>query len=280
MWGQDFDVLIPGSKNIWIHFALVYDGTNVKLYANGNPKTDQLRSLDTISNTFYIGKWGNNYFDGKIDELRVWNVARTQEQIQAKMNVELSGSESGLLAYYRMNEGSGTTITDNSTHSYNGSFVGSLTWINGVFQPMGFGTSGDPYQIANLNNLYWLSQTTNELDKYYIQTANIDASVTSLWSAGGWICIGGSGAFEGSYNGDDYTIDELTINRPGTFQQGFFRLLVNATVENLNLTNMDITGLSDIGGLAGQIQNSTVTKCSVTGSISGGQCTGGIGGGF
>ena len=282
LWGEDFDVSISGSKNAWTHFALVYDGTNVKLYANGILKADKTRSLNTVSNTFYIGKWGSNYFDGQIDEVRVWNVARTQEQIQATMNVELSGSESDLLAYYRMNEGSGTTITDNSTNSYTGSFVGSPSWVDGAFQPAGSGTLGEPYQIANLNNLYWLSQTTTKLNKYYIQNADIDASLTSLWSDGGWICIGGSNAFEGSYNGNNYTIDGLTINRPAAdHAQGFIHVTDGATIENLNLTNMDITGNNYVGGLAGQIGSSSIiSNCSFSGSVTGTDYIGGLAGSY
>nr|NQU90707.1 LamG domain-containing protein [Bacteroidota bacterium] len=140
LWTEDFDINVAGSKNAWTHFALVYDGTNVKVYANGDLKANQERSLNTISNTFYIGKWGGNYFDGQIDELHVWNTARTQEEIQSTMNVELTGSESGLLAYYPMNEGSGTAINDNSTNSYTGTLFGSPTWVDGVFQPTGSGT--------------------------------------------------------------------------------------------------------------------------------------------
>ena len=52
--------------------------------------------------------------------------------------------------------------------------------------PAGSGTSGDPYRIATLNNLYWLSQTTSAwvAGKYFIQTADINASSTSGWDGG------------------------------------------------------------------------------------------------
>ncbi|MFK5971063.1 MAG: hypothetical protein QM487_13225 [Candidatus Marithrix sp.] len=41
-----------------------------------------------------------NYFSGEIDEVRIWSVARSQAEIQASMNSTLTGSESGLAAYY------------------------------------------------------------------------------------------------------------------------------------------------------------------------------------
>src|SRR3989339_262366 len=85
----------------------------------------------------------------------------------------------------------------------------------------GDGTSGSPYQIASLENLYWIASDVTRWDKYYIQTANIDASSTSTWftngSGGyyGWIPIGNTATkFTGTYNGNGKTISGIYINRP------------------------------------------------------------------
>ena len=40
----------------------------------------------------------------------------------------------------------------------------------------GDGTEGNPYEIANIENLYWLTQTSSEWGAYFIQTADIDAA--------------------------------------------------------------------------------------------------------
>jgi hypothetical protein len=63
-----------------------------------------------------IGREGPfwNQYDGGLDEIRMWNVARTQAQIQAAMAVELTGVEAGLVAYWRFNEASGATSADDS----------------------------------------------------------------------------------------------------------------------------------------------------------------------
>jgi hypothetical protein len=107
--------------NQWYHVAGVYDGSNVKLYVNGQLKMN-VSSPGTINwdgsyTNSYLGgmddPWGGK-FPGLMDEVRIWNVARTQAQIQASMNAELSGPQSGLQAYYKMNEGSGQTLTDSS----------------------------------------------------------------------------------------------------------------------------------------------------------------------
>jgi hypothetical protein len=106
-----------GTLNTWNHFALVYDGANVKLYHNGNLVINVARSINTYQSSFLIGRLADGFFDGKIDEVRFWNVARTQAQIQSAMYTELAGNENGLLVEYRMNENTGTTTQNSSTRS-------------------------------------------------------------------------------------------------------------------------------------------------------------------
>jgi len=89
--------------------------------------------------------------------------------------------------------------------------------------PSGTGTSGDPYQIASLDNLYWIADQTNNngdnfLGKYFLQTADIDASGASTWTDqngfnSGWTTIGTyESPFAGSYDGNGHTIDKLSMN--------------------------------------------------------------------
>ncbi|MFO7868094.1 MAG: hypothetical protein R6U95_02205, partial [Bacteroidales bacterium] len=85
----------------------------------------------------------------------------------------------------------------------------------------GDGSSGEPYQIASLENLYWIASNTAVWDDnaYFIQTADIDASETSTWfsnGAGGyfgWYPIGsdstGKTKFNGYYDGNNFTISNL-----------------------------------------------------------------------
>ena len=62
----------------------------------------------------------NRHFNGKMDEVRIWNVARTQAQIQDNMDNQIEGNETGLLAYYRFNELAGAaTALDYSTNNFN-----------------------------------------------------------------------------------------------------------------------------------------------------------------
>jgi hypothetical protein len=55
-----------------------------------------------------------------MDEVRIWNMARTQAQIQFSMNNRISSTTSGLVGYYKLDESSGTTATDATGHGYDG----------------------------------------------------------------------------------------------------------------------------------------------------------------
>lgn len=126
-------------NNVWTHVAGVYDGSTVKIYINGvlensNPVSGNIRISDL---PLYFGKapWTNyNNYNGMIDEVRVWNVARTAEQISYDMQYSLTGSESGLVGYWSFNEASGLTTADGSANNNDG------TLYNGAY----FALSGAP----------------------------------------------------------------------------------------------------------------------------------------
>ena len=132
--------------------------------------------------------------------------------------------------------------------------------------PSGTGTACDPYQISNLNNLYWMTQTSASWasGKYFIQTANIDAASTSTWGSGaGFPAIG---TFSANYDGRDYTISNILMNTTGG-NRGVFGYLSSSTIQNLKIINPSITfsnGNSN-GVLAGVSVNSNITNVYVTG---------------
>ena len=142
----------------------------------------------------------------------------------------------------------------------------------------GDGSSGSPYQISTLNHLYWITQNSSEWDKVYIQTANIDAFSTSSWDSNeGFSPIGNSTTnFTGSYDGDGYTINGLTIARSTTHRIGLFGKTDGATIQDLGVTNVNITGNYYVGALVGLVDNingvidgSTISNCYSTGSVDG-----------
>ncbi|MDP5027906.1 MAG: hypothetical protein NWQ14_06750, partial [Flavobacterium sp.] len=118
--------------NTWQHIAATYDGTTkiLKIYINGvqvatNTNTQSF-NLNGSYGTFNIGRDpynSNRWFNGSIDEARVWNITRSASEIATNFNNQVSSSSTGLMAYYRFNQGIGggdntsiTSIYDNSVN--------------------------------------------------------------------------------------------------------------------------------------------------------------------
>jgi hypothetical protein len=122
--------------NVWTHVAVTYNGTNKLFYINGVPggavaRSGPLYTGDSATSPFYIGLQGQycqcNPFEGEISEVRLWNYVRSPSQIRADM-VYSSGSQSGLVAYYHLNEGSGTTANDASGNAHTGTLENGASW--------------------------------------------------------------------------------------------------------------------------------------------------------
>ena len=141
-----------------------------------------------------------------------------------------------------------------------------------LLPPAGSGTSDDPYLIANLSDLYWLTQTSSEWGKAFKQTADIDASSTSAWESGaGFSPIGNADGimFSGSYDGQGHSITGISINRSTTDYVAFFGC-AEGTIKNTILEIPNISGRSCTGGLIGYSGGATVTNCAVIGGNVGG----------
>ncbi len=130
-----------------------------------------------------------------------------------------------------------------------------------------FGTNGKVI-INNVYQLQWINQALNGT---YELGSNINAGATTTWNSDGsdgyygWDPIGDSStSFIGSFDGNDYTINSLYINRPNKDYVGLFGFMGNnGIVINIGLTNVNITGDEYVGGLAGynfgKISNSYAT---------------------
>ncbi|MCD4828995.1 MAG: T9SS type A sorting domain-containing protein [Candidatus Cloacimonetes bacterium] len=138
-------------------------------------------------------------------------------------------------------------------------------------QPDGSGTEADPYQMATLDNLLWVSTNDTSWASHFIQTADIDAGDTQNWNDGeGFSPIGTNYAFSfyGCYDGQEHTIDGLHINHLDLYI-GMFGRTDCATIENLGVTNVEVDGGSYVGGLVGMNNESLISNCYSTGSVNG-----------
>ena len=125
------------NPDTWYHIVATYDGTTQKLYVNGNLDGSYVPSYDLMTGTgnVVIGKFPDalniRYFDGIIDDVSIWNTSLTQEQIQSNMSTAPTGSETGLVGYWNLNEGSGTTVNDLTSNGNNGTINGA-SWSTDV----------------------------------------------------------------------------------------------------------------------------------------------------
>ncbi|MFF2025020.1 LamG-like jellyroll fold domain-containing protein [Streptomyces sp. NPDC058171] len=106
----------------WAHIAASFDGTTATLYIDGafSGAKDLPSSGDGTAPLHIGGKAQGPFYSGVIDEVRIWNRARHQQEIAEESAYRLIGSEPGLAAYYRFDEGTGATAhdqTDTAAHA-------------------------------------------------------------------------------------------------------------------------------------------------------------------
>ena len=138
----------------WHHVALVKTTSNIKMFIDGVERAtrNNSRTLASSSFKFNVGGavWdaGGNHVKQKFDDVRVWNVAKTQAELQAGMNSELVGNEAGLIGYWKFDEGAAggdntalpSSIEDSSPNDNVGTLIASAksgsssNWLEGKIQ--------------------------------------------------------------------------------------------------------------------------------------------------
>lgn len=113
-----------------------------------------------------------------------------------------------------------------------------------------------------------LDSTSEQYDQFASSTAN---------SGQGWQPIGNSSNyFQGSFDGNDYVISELNINRPSEDYIGLFGYIYEGTVQNLKLESFNISGYQSVGSIAGINQGNIINSHNIGGSIIGENSVGGL----
>lgn len=161
--------------------------------------------------------------------------------------------------------------------------LGASDWT--AVQADGDGTSPDnPILIETAEDL---DNMREGLNLHYRLVAHIDLEdyINDNYATNGWEPIGqnaSSQRFTGSFTGgtdsqgNPYTINGLWIDRNDEDNVGLFGSLLNATVENINLSDVDVTGMDHVGGLVGIAENSTIEGIHVSGSVHGDNRVGGL----
>ena len=119
----------------WQHVAATYDGATIRVYVDGVQVAQTARAFVLAASTARLLAGGSQSnpsrtFPGGIDEVRVWSVARSAEAIRATMATTLGDAytaapDSGLVGYWRFDEGAGQTVIDDSFEASLGSLGAS-----------------------------------------------------------------------------------------------------------------------------------------------------------
>lgn len=119
----------------WMHLASSFDGKGMTMCVNGKPvarlegrmvgfqKPRLLAGLMTDDPAIKLAR-----LEGGIGQVRVWNRARTPQEIERDMHERMTGTEDGLILLWRMEEGRGNVLHDSSGHGNDGQIIGGSTW--------------------------------------------------------------------------------------------------------------------------------------------------------
>jgi len=146
-WTVSTNTFDPGE---WHHIVVVVDSSgNGKLYVNGGEEGTWSNGTNTSADRFSIGQeydgsgsTASDFFDGKIDEVAIWNVDLSTSDVtslynsgnglKASANSGNYDNSADLVGYWKFNEGTGSTLTDNTSNSNNGTLTNmdSSDWVN------------------------------------------------------------------------------------------------------------------------------------------------------
>jgi len=172
-WVEVFSATNVLSLNTWSHVAGTFDGSVLKCYVNGVVVGTTVFAGSIAPSNAYplaIGRladpvWGpDRYFSGSMDEVRVWNRALSDVEIQGGMNNHIDpASASGLVSYWRMNEGAGSTVYDVASANNGGTVF--CSWDTSVpfnavpAVPVITYNGGTLYSSAPVGNQWYLGGT-------------------------------------------------------------------------------------------------------------------------
>ena len=138
------------------------------------------------------------------------------------------------------------------------------------------------YLIDNADDLFNFADYVNgggkTSDKTFTLTNDIDIS-------GKWEPVGQEEIlFDGTFDGNNHTISNIIVTVTDDNKAGFFGFIdKNASIKNLKLNNVNVSGCDDVGGLVGNAcgfpyarDGEPIINCTVTGSVSGNECVGGL----
>ena len=189
--GLTTNTVVQGSVSVndgnWHHVAGVYDGSELLLYVDGveDNAVTATGTMDTNNAAVYFGAnagVGGRYFDGRMNDVYIYDTALSPGSIQTL-------AATSLLAWWKLDESSGTTVNDSTANGYDGAISGNPVW-----QPSGgqidgallFDGSGDQIEDTDAENYLngltactvavWVKSDVTNVDKGIFITKDPDGS--------------------------------------------------------------------------------------------------------
>lgn len=129
----------PLPSNEWIHVAVTYDGTTAKIYVNGTEEVSSAMGSQVLGgpaqNVTIGAAWTSGgptgFFPGQIDEVQIWDIARSESQIRLDM-IDNAPSDANLVGYWSFDDdltsGNQTLVTDGSGNGYDATLMNEALW--------------------------------------------------------------------------------------------------------------------------------------------------------
>lgn len=304
------------------------NGTNVTLYTKDNSGT-QIWKFEAVSGGYIIHSGHDESCVLDVNSSNVLIKTKTgaanQVWILESADKQLSGisiatpatktqywrnetlQTGGLVLKANYSDGSSKNITSGFTTKYDfsqaGTCVVTISYTeNGVTKSTSYnvtvthpfsgeGTSGNPYIIANKNNLFRLASLINDNKYsnyntlYYKQTTNIDLNdnewtpIGIFYESSTSSTLDNNRTFNGNYDGDYHSIIGLKVDYNRNYAGLFGRTNSSAIIENLSVSGSVNGNGACTGGIIGELgYGSKVKNCDFSGTVSGVQCVGGIAG--
>jgi hypothetical protein len=248
--------------NEWAHVAMTYNAVTKQLVAyfggDGVLNVTAAEYKGTGIMNFGRGIGGSNYFAGKMHEARVWNKVITPDNIIANKLTIYTGQELGMMDYYPMNEGKGTTVTDKAQ--------GATAWINGAtwstLDGMSLAFDGaKTYAKVNTSSIaidkemnysleFWFKAAANQTNAAIVSNGSSDVTGLDKVFVGfqnGKLIFSNNGhkeTIEGSWMDDAWHHFAISVNR----NAGNAQIFIDGALKNYFDANL-------LGGLAASYLN-------------------------
>ncbi|NQX98152.1 MAG: T9SS type A sorting domain-containing protein [Flavobacteriales bacterium] len=195
-----------GTTN-WHHIVVVRAASSILFYVDGVLEDTGISSEDFTSTGPLL--FGSNryegltstvtprlFYDGDIDEIRIWNIERSSTEINTYLNMELSGNETGLVAYYNFNQGipcanniNETTLIDNSINTNNGTLQ-SFNLTGNLSNPCESNWNGDsPNSITEQENIKLINLYPNPVSSQLLIDSELEINEIHIIDVAGKMIV-------------------------------------------------------------------------------------------